>query len=386
MRPTNLSKTFQTLFFVFLIGFSVAAQQSNSAEYYVNQGIKYFTNKQYKESVAANQQAILLNPKDSRAYKNLGLSYLSLGKNDEALFAFKQALSISPDGPKIYHGLGITYYVMGNYKEAIAAYNQALALEPNNTDLKAALADAKAALAKSGDANEIKAVSPGDAQPSVTAEDLHKEFQKNFYAAKEKYEGKTLKVTGKVKYVNVSDGEVTISLTDNGFSTPVEFLLPDEPQNRKVDVGSTISGVGTVYRIFAGAFGKVQFKPCTLVGSVAETEKPVAAKSNAPKDLPMGLYNVYQGGRFTPQGSLTLYKNGTYKRYEKDMGNYSYNPETKVIRFTSGLLEGFVGLYYTSGRNNDKNEPMIAIDYDGKVPDVSNASNGQYLYAIFDKP
>lgn len=226
----------------------------------------------------------------------------------------------------------------------------------------------------------------GFAQTALTADQVFKELHANFDGFKNKYQGKTVKVTGKVKHISVSDGEVYVSITNDGFNTPVEFIFTDQPQNRNLPVGSTLTAEGTVSRLFAGSLGKVQLKPCTLVGSTTEPVKPQVAKSTAPKDLPMGVYDVYQGGGFTPQGSLTIYKNGTYKRYEKDMGTYSYNPSTKVIRFTSGLLKGFVGLYYTSGRNNDKNEPMIAIDFNGKVPDLNNAKNRQYLYAIYDKP
>ena len=226
----------------------------------------------------------------------------------------------------------------------------------------------------------------GFAQTALTADQVFKELHASFDGFKNRYQGKTITVTGKVKHVSVSDGEVYVSITNDGYNTPVEFIFPDESQNRNLPVGSAVTAVGTVSRLFAGALGKAQLKPCTLVGSKAEPEKTAVAKSTAPKDLPMGIYNVYQGGGFIPQGSLTIYKNGTYKRYEKDIGSYRYNPSTKVIRFTSGIMEGFVGLYYTSGRNNDKNEPMIAIDFEGKVPNLNNANNGQYLYAIYDKP
>jgi hypothetical protein len=221
---------------------------------------------------------------------------------------------------------------------------------------------------------------------AITAEQLYKELHTSFNNFKEKYDGKTIQVTGKIKYVTVSFGEVYVSLTNDGYNTPVELIFADEPQTRRLAVGSTITANGTVSRLFAGALGKAQLKPCTLVGTADAAPQASKPSANAPRDLPMGKYSVYQGGGFQYQYSLTLYANGTYKQYDKDMGKYTYNSSTKVIRFTSGPIEGFVGLYYTKGRNNDKNEPMIAIDFDGKVPDISNASNGQYQYAIFQKP
>ena len=46
-------------------------------------------------------------------------------------------------------------------------------------------------------------------------------------------------------------------------------------------------------------------------------------------------------------------------------------------------MEGYVGLYYTIGRNNDEHVPAIAIDFDGNVPDLPTTNNGAYQYAYF---
>lgn len=236
------------------------------------------------------------------------------------------------------------------------------------------------------------AAKSGFSQVSLTAQQLFTEFHENFNAFKEKYQGKTLQVTGKVKYVNVSDGEVYVMLTNDGFNTPVEFVFSDEPVIRNIARGSTITAQGTLSRIFAGSLGKAQFKPCTLVSTEAatnegttktETTTNSAIKTGTPKDMPLGEYSVYQGGNFQYQYRVTFYANGTYKQFDTDMGKYKYDRATKVLKFLTGPLEGFVGLYYTKGRNNDKGEPMIAIDFDGNVPNISNASNGQYQYAIY---
>lgn len=223
------------------------------------------------------------------------------------------------------------------------------------------------------------------AQSPVTAKQLYTEFKNNFTAAKEKYEGKSLQVSGgKIKHKTVSFGQVYLMITTNDFDSYIEFILPDNATNRQLAEGSIVTVNGTLNRIFAGATGKIQFEPCTLVNNAAATQteaKPVA--NTAPKDMPMGEYNVHQGGTFQYLYRISFYANGKYIQSGKDAGTYKYNRATKVINFTSGPLAGFKGLYYTQGRNNDKGQAMIAIDWNGKVPDISNASNGQYQYAVY---
>lgn len=239
------------------------------------------------------------------------------------------------------------------------------------------------------------------AQPTYTVSGLRQEFHDNFNASKEKYEGKTLTVTGKVRHVSVSDGEVYITCTgDDGIIAYAEFILADAPTNRNIATGSTITVTGTLSRIFAGATGRLQFKPCTIVANgtpnsgqnpkssasnpKSQTNQPVASSSSAPKDMPMGKYNVHQSYSYDTQNIITFFANGTYSREGGSSGRYKYNRTSKVITFQSGPFEGWVGLYYTQGRNNPEGKPMIALDWNGKVPNLSNAYNGQYQYAELD--
>jgi hypothetical protein len=224
------------------------------------------------------------------------------------------------------------------------------------------------------------------AQTSVTAKQLYTEFKANFTAAKAKYEGQNLQVSnGKIRHKTVAFGEVYLMITTNDFDSYIEFILPDNATNRALEEGSLVTVNGTLSRIFAGSTGKIQFNPCTLVstGSAPVAKEEKQPSKPAPKDMPMGAYSVYQGGNFQYVYRIRFSANGKYVQFDSDAGTYKYNSKTKVINFLSGPLAGFTGLYYTKGRNNDKGEPMIAIDWDGKVPNLSEAYNGQYQYAIY---
>jgi hypothetical protein len=100
--------------------------------------------------------------------------------------------------------------------------------------------------------------------------------------------------------------------------------------------------------------------------------------------MPMGKYAVYQSYKFSPEYYISFSANGTYSKEGGSSGRYKYNRTSKVITFLSGPLEGWAGLYYTHGRNNEEGKPKIALDWNGKVPNLSDAYNGQYQYATFD--
>lgn len=224
------------------------------------------------------------------------------------------------------------------------------------------------------------------AQTPVTAKQLYTEFKANFTAAKAKYEGQNLQVSnGKIKHKTVAFGEVYLMMTTNDFDSYIEFILPDNATNRALAEGNLVTVDGKLSRIFAGATGKIQFNPCTLVstGSTPVAKEEKQPGKPAPKDMPMGTYNVHEGGTFQYSYRVSFSANGKYVQFGTDVGTYKYNRKTKVLNFLSGPLAGFTGLYYTKGRNNDKGEPMIAIDGNGKVPNLSEAYNVQYQYAIY---
>src|ERR1051325_1957906 len=83
------------------------------------------------------------------------------------------------------------------------------------------------------------------AQTPITARQLYTDFKANFTAAKTKYEGKNLQVSGgKIKHKTVAFGEVYLMITTNDFDSYIEFILPDNAANRSLEEGSVVTVAG----------------------------------------------------------------------------------------------------------------------------------------------
>ena len=111
------------------------------------------------------------------------------------------------------------------------------------------------------------------------------------------------------------------------------------------------------------------------------TSKFIQAKSTAPKDIPIGRYNVYQNDAagFGFQYTLTL--SATGYSVNGVSGSYRYDKSSKIIRFISGSLKGFVGIYRPF-TENEQDPPTIVMNADGNVPDLNSAYRG-YQYCDF---
>ena len=79
------------------------------------------------------------------------------------------------------------------------------------------------------------------------------------------------------------------------------------------------------------------------------------------------------------QYDLTLLDRTHYRLNGHAPAAYRYDAQAKTLRFTSGELKGFVGLYFTTGQ--EANGPTIALDAEGGVPDPEHAARGRYQYA-----
>jgi hypothetical protein len=133
---------------------------------------------------------------------------------------------------------------------------------------------------------------------------------------------------------------------------------------------------------------------CT--NNTATTEKKEMTKDAAPapvatpsagEGLTAGVYHAYQlsGSGFGYQYKFELTDNGQYKMFDKT-GSYVFDAPTKVIRFTSGALKDYVGIFTRNAYLNENRKLMIVIDFhgDGAVPDTTalgKKPGGYYQYA-----
>jgi len=114
--------------------------------------------------------------------------------------------------------------------------------------------------------------------PTVTVRQLYDEFHRDFAAAQQKYQGKKLRVTGKIRSINptIAGEPGFLNLTATGYDTFVECAISEAdkprllPLNRGQKLSAigqepTVTVVGTVSRIFGGSLtGYVLLQPVTL--------------------------------------------------------------------------------------------------------------------------
>lgn len=79
---------------------------------------------------------------------------------------------------------------------------------------------------------------------------------------------------------------------------------------------------------------------------------------------------------------------GEYKMFDKT-GSYDFDPATNLIRFTSGGMKDYNGVFTRVDHLNESRNLMIVLDFQGGIPDTLNLGEkpgGYYQYAYFQQP
>lgn len=112
-------------------------------------------------------------------------------------------------------------------------------------------------------------------------------------------------------------------------------------------------------------------------------------KANRGGSFKTGVYHAFQlsGAGYGFQYKFELMGDNQYKVFNKT-GSYEFDPYTSVIRFTSGGLKDFTGIFTRTGYNNNTRKLMIVLDFhgDGSVPDtlaLGKKPGGYYQYAYY---
>lgn len=218
---------------------------------------------------------------------------------------------------------------------------------------------------------------------TYTAKQLYDEHRKNAASFENKYRNQKITITGKIRsivpvtyYWPGDKNYHKIHLTATGYENYVTCQIPYEDSSllKSFNAGETITVTGVVAPTIVDA---LYLNDCTF----GKATKPVVVTSKAPKGMPLGTYNVYQndGTGFNYQYKLQLKSYTSYVLNGKT-GSCSYNKTTKVIRFTSGPLKGFTGIYRPF-TENEQDPPTIVLDANGKVPNLQSTARGyQYGY------
>ena len=102
------------------------------AEAYNNEGVELAAQGNFRDAIAAFNQAIKIYPTYENAHNNLGLALGSQDQFLEAAVAFNRALKINPKNFETYNNLGIALGHQGKFAEAVAAFNRAIQINPSD--------------------------------------------------------------------------------------------------------------------------------------------------------------------------------------------------------------------------------------------------------------
>lgn len=107
-----------------------AALQRNDqlAEAYVNRGVLWYSENEYKKALADFDSAHHLMPKDAEVLLNRGLAYEQLGNYHLALEDFKKALNYGADASLVYGYQANALYHLRQFEQAEAYYTLAINL------------------------------------------------------------------------------------------------------------------------------------------------------------------------------------------------------------------------------------------------------------------
>jgi hypothetical protein len=220
---------------------------------------------------------------------------------------------------------------------------------------------------------------------TYTAEQLYKERRSNSQAFENKYFNKTITLSGKIWALTPSSVELPgfknyhqIALTGTGYETFIICQIPFDQKEvlNQFKTGQRITVTG-IYN--EKSLNYVLLNNCSFSGVADEKVK----KKANPAQIPLGQYSVYQqsGSGFAYQYQFNLKSYTSYMMNGKS-GSVRYDKKSNTIRFTSGLLKGFTGMYRATNPNNENDLPTIVLNPKGAVPDLDQITAG-YQYAYY---
>lgn len=124
----------------------IIRKNPNNVDAYINRGIAYYRQGQYKQAISDFDQAIKRDVKNVHAYINRAIAYHRLGQHERTIADCNLVIKTNPKFVDAYITRGIAYRWLGKYEESIADFNQAISISPQNADAYYALGLIKAQL------------------------------------------------------------------------------------------------------------------------------------------------------------------------------------------------------------------------------------------------
>jgi len=102
----------------------------------IESGIALFEQMKYQEALDIFERIPPGSPREWNARYYQGSTYIMLKDYPSAVTYLEQALALNPEDTKILHALGVCYYKMGNLKLAKAYYTAILEIDPDDGEAK----------------------------------------------------------------------------------------------------------------------------------------------------------------------------------------------------------------------------------------------------------
>ncbi|MBS1851782.1 MAG: tetratricopeptide repeat protein [Acidobacteria bacterium] len=135
------AKDFPNALQAFQKGLAAGGDRETRFALYRGLGHTYSMQGQAEKAVAAQSEAVKLNPRSSAAHVNLGAAYTAVHKSKEALAEFQQAVRLDPSDYVAYDWLAGAYDDLSRPEEAVAAWKKALAAKPQDAWFLVHIAD-----------------------------------------------------------------------------------------------------------------------------------------------------------------------------------------------------------------------------------------------------
>lgn len=107
---------------------------NTSIEKYISKAIEYYNAGNYKDALAACEQAIQREATSARAYHGKGLALIQQKMHKEALEAFQMASELAPENAKIHADMAELFFTRHEYNKASQAYERAIQLDNRYKD------------------------------------------------------------------------------------------------------------------------------------------------------------------------------------------------------------------------------------------------------------
>ena len=96
----------------------------------LNKGVSLDNLGHHREAIQCYDEALQLNPQDSKVYNNRGTAYRALGQHEQALKDYDKAIELNPWYPHAYNNRGLAYRALKQYEQAVKDFDMVIQLHP----------------------------------------------------------------------------------------------------------------------------------------------------------------------------------------------------------------------------------------------------------------